>query len=160
MKGLHLALVREYPRTILMKLTPEFFEELSNIKYVKLLCNIFECHKALISFPLQSIKFLKEDGSTIFTFNTYDSVITVTKDFDRDIISIEYQEDIVKDSVKLGYAHSFNKKYFIEDKYTEETLTYLKNYNAEQYSISCEIKYDNEQNTLLLGSKDSVINCG
>lgn len=158
MKGLNLALISEADSKILVNINKDFFKDITNLKKVKLLCNLFKISKAIVYFNKNEIVFYKDDNSIFYTLSGYRSdYILVSRVTNNNIVDIKIIDDLTCHAKNNGYAHRFSSKNFISGNYTEDVLDYLENYSLSNYKISCEFHYKVNEESIILGSDEHII---
>ena len=158
MIGLHLALVSEHESKFLFKLTTDFFRDVSNLKNVKLLCNLFKINRAEVLFNQNRIVFYKEDGSSVIVNANINQIFLITRVTNTKSVLIEKVANIELHSKDKGYAHKFNREDFLKRKYTQESLDYLSNYDLDSHQITCQFRYKVKEESLVFGDIEKTIN--
>ena len=114
MKGLHLALSSEDKGQVIFKLTSNFFLDVCNLKYVKLLCNLFKISRADVLFNQNKIIFYRVDGTSIVVNANVNNTFAITRNNNSCRIGIENISDLTKHSKNNGYAHKINQEDFLK----------------------------------------------
>lgn len=157
MKGLHLALSSEDKGQFIFKITPNFFLDVCNLKYVKLLCNLFKISKADVLFNQNKIIFYKEDGTSIAVNANVKNTYAITRNNNSCRVGIEIISNLTEHSKNNGYAHKINQEDFLKNKYTSDCLIYLESYDLDTYQITCQFNYKINEEALVLGHNTNII---
>lgn len=156
MKGLHLALSSEDKGQVIFKLTSNFFLDVCNLKYVKLLCNLFKISRADVLFNQNKIIFYRVDGTSIVVNANVNNTFAITRN-NSCRIGIENISDLTEHSKNNGYAHKINQEDFLKNKYTSDCLTYLESYDLNTHQITCQFNYKVNEEALVLGHNTNII---
>ena len=156
MKGLHLALSSEDKGQVIFKLTSNFFLDVCNLKYVKLLCNLFKISRADVLFNQNKIIFYRVDGTSIVVNANVNNTFAITRN-NSCRVGIENISDLTEHSKNNGYAHKINQEDFLKNKYTSDCLTYLESYDLNTHQITCQFNYKVNEEALVLGHNTNII---